>query len=58
MIMARFLIMARLLQDKSFEVTFLFSMFGLVMTLLLLRLPFLGTALQAHAASFLFAPIE
>lgn len=61
LIMARLLqdIMARLLQDRSFEVTFLFSMFGLVMYLLLVRLPFLGTAvLQAQAASFLFAPVE
>ena len=58
MIMVRFLIMARLLQDKSFEVTFLFSMFGLVMTLLLFRLPFVGAALHAHSASFLSASIK
>jgi hypothetical protein len=32
------MIMARLLQDRSFEVTFLFSMFGLVVSLLLVRL--------------------
>jgi hypothetical protein len=50
--------MARLLQDKSFEVTFLFSMFGLVMTLLLFRLPFVGAALHAHSASFLSASIK
>jgi hypothetical protein len=55
MIMVRLLIMARLLQDRSFEATFLFSMLGLVMSLLLARLPSLGTALQAHSASFPFA---
>jgi hypothetical protein len=49
--------MARLLEDRSFEATFLFSMLGLVMSLLLVRLPSLGAALQAHAG-FLFASIE
>jgi hypothetical protein len=58
MIMAGLLIMARLFQNRSFEVTFLFSMFGLVMSLLLARLPSLGAALQAHAAGFPFASIE
>jgi hypothetical protein len=57
MITARLLIMAKLLQDRSFEATFLFSMLGLVMSLLLARLPSLGAALQAHA-DFIFASIE
>lgn len=44
--------------DRSFEVTFLFSMFGLVMSLLLVRLPFLEAALQEEAGSFVLASIE
>jgi hypothetical protein len=58
MITAGFLIMIRLLQDRSFEATLLFSMFGLVMSLLLVRLPTLGTALQAQAINLLIASIE
>jgi hypothetical protein len=50
--------MIRLLQDRSFEATLLFSMFGLVMSLLLVRLPTLGTALQAQAINLLIASIE
>jgi uncharacterized MnhB-related membrane protein len=52
------MITSKLLEDRSFEATILFSVLGLVVSLLLIRLLSLDVAMQEHAISFLSTSIE